>query len=73
MAYCENFDTEEMAYYRAVCQGFTSAIEAHLPEWKAKLKIHLQLHLLDDMLMYGPTAAFNTEWYKAMDGPGGVL
>ena len=28
--------------------------------------IHLLLHLPDDMLMYGPTAAFNTERYIAL-------
>ena len=53
-----------MDQYRAVCQGFVNSIETHLPEWRKKLKIHLLLHLPDDMLMYGPTAAFNTERYK---------
>ena len=49
-----------------MCQGFVSAIEAHLPEWKTKPKIHLLLHLPDDMLMYGPTAAFNMERYNVL-------
>eukprot|EP00731_Ephydatia_muelleri_P003526 Em0001g3526a len=52
---------EKMEYYKTVCQNFVTAIETHLPEWKTKLKVHLVLHLPDDMLMYGPTAAFNTE------------
>jgi hypothetical protein len=33
----------------------------HLPELAKKLKVHLMLHLTDDMLDFGPSSAFNTE------------
>ena len=33
------------------------------PEQLKKLKVHLILHLVDDMKEFGPTASFNTERY----------
>ena len=63
IAYCDPLDPEKMEYYKTVCQNFVTAIENHLPEWKTKLKVHLVLHLPDDMLVW-PTAAFNTERYN---------
>ena len=49
IAYCDPFDPEKMEYYKTVYQNFVTAIENHLPEWKTKLKVHLVLHLPDDM------------------------
>eukprot|EP00731_Ephydatia_muelleri_P016630 Em0009g1054a len=55
IAYCDPFDPEKMEYYKTVCQNFVTAIETHLPEWKTKLKVHLVLHLPDDMLIHAPS------------------
>ena len=42
------------------------AITEHLPEFKQKLKVHLMLHLVDDIIDFGPTSAFNTERFGIM-------
>lgn len=49
--------------YRETCKNFVDTVMEHLPELQQKLKVHLVLHLVDDMIDFGPTSAFNTERY----------
>ena len=37
------------------------AVKQNFPEVSKKLKIHLFLHLTDNMMDFGPTSSFNTE------------
>jgi hypothetical protein len=47
--------------YKSQCLAFTHAVERNCPELRRKLKIHILLHLPDDMLQFGPASTFNTE------------
>ncbi|KAL5517735.1 hypothetical protein EMCRGX_G003341 [Ephydatia muelleri] len=61
MVYCQSFKPENIASYNAICLDFVRAVDLHAPELKGKLKIHLILHLPENMLMFGPASTFNTE------------
>ena len=43
---------------------FVASVKEHSPDLLAKVKIHLLLHLSDNMSDFGPTSAFNTERYS---------
>ena len=61
IAYCQPFDPEMVGSYEADCSSCVTAILAHFPNLKRKLKVHLLLHLCESMLQFGPTSAYNTE------------
>ena len=44
-----------------ICKSFVRAVHEHFPDLKKRVKIHLLLHLPDDMMDFGPTSAYNTE------------
>ncbi|KAL5489198.1 hypothetical protein EMCRGX_G018264 [Ephydatia muelleri] len=59
--YCDTFLPEMVDVYKSQCLAFTHAVERNCPELRRKLKIHILLHLPDDMLQFGPASTFNTE------------
>ncbi len=61
MAFCDFFKREDISRCKNVCEAFVKEIYASYPEFRKKVKIHLMLHLPDNMLGYGPTCGFNTE------------
>lgn len=61
LAYCDHCIESEESEYRDTCQHFVDMVLEHLPHLGKKLKVHLMLHLSDNMMDFGPTASFNTE------------
>ena len=59
VAYCE-YLLEDKEKCTHICQDFVHEVGECFPDLK-KVKIHLFLHLVDDMIEFGPTSAFNTE------------
>ena len=59
MAYCLPFSESNEHSYQLQCQEFLRvAKECQLLQ---KRKVHLLLHLVECMKVFGPTAGFNTE------------
>lgn len=44
-----------------MCQEFLQTVKDRQPELLQKTKVHLILHLVENMMDFGPTAGFNTE------------
>ena len=63
LAYCVPFDLSNAEYCKKVCKDFVLSVKECCPQNLKKMKIHLLLHLVDDMCHFGPTSAFNTERY----------
>ena len=63
ICYCDQFSAENESKYRYICTSFVESVKKCVPEQLKKLKVHLILHLVDDMKEFGPTASFNTEMY----------
>lgn len=61
MSYCDNFWESNESKCKEICKEFVQAIKDNFPEYAKKVKIHLILHLVDCMISFGPTSAFNTE------------
>ena len=61
MAYCEYFLLDDKEECTKICQEFVREVGEWFPDLKKKVKIHLFLHLVDNMIEFGPTSAFNTE------------
>ena len=63
IAYCKPFSQSNMQECRVICREFVVAVKEHCPQFLKKVKVHLLLHLPDNMHDFGPTSAFNTERY----------
>lgn len=61
IVYCKTFSTADLPNYRHLCQSFVEAVKVGCPELLKKPKIHLILHLPDNMQDFGPPSAYNTE------------
>ena len=46
-----------------VCINFMQAVKEAFPELQKKVKVHLFLHLAQDMSDFGPTSTFSAERY----------
>ena len=66
MAYCTPFILAEANDHRITCLNFVHLISDHLPEHSHKLKVHLLLHLVDNMVDYGCCSCFSTERWISM-------
>ena len=49
------------------CQSFVDSVKRHYPEFLLKPKIHLLLHLHENMTDFGPTMSYNTERYVVLN------
>ena len=47
--------------YYQIFKNFVQAVKEHQPDLLAKIKVHLLLHLVNSMIDFGPSSAFNTE------------
>lgn len=64
LSYCQTFHPNDHHKVEGACHDFLRALQGYKPEFLQKPKIHLLLHLADNMLEFGPTASFNTErWW----------
>ena len=61
ITYCQPFVESSRNECKRICEEFVHNVHEHFPELKKKVKIHLILHLTENMLDFGPTSAFNTE------------
>ena len=61
MVNCQHSTVNSLDEVKSLCADFVSAVQQHAPEMLKKVKIHLILHLADDIRDFGPTSAFNTE------------
>lgn len=61
IAYCQPFHCNNLVEYQQICQDFVDTVKLNSPELLKKLKVHLILHLPQNMHDFGPTSAFNTE------------
>ena len=61
MSSCDSFIASKMSYYQETYQSFIDAVKVGCPEVLKKPKIHLLLHLPDNMYDFVPTVAYNTE------------
>ena len=50
--------------YREICSQFVASVTSYMPEYSSRLKVHILLHLVDDMVEFGPASCFNTERYR---------
>ena len=64
--YCVTFFPEEADIHCHTCLQFVNSVLRTMPELGKRLKIHLLLHLVDNILAFGPSSSFNTERYIHM-------
>ena len=60
MAYCDSFDPKDK-HVESMGPTFVQLAKTHMPELLQKPKLHLFLHLYDNMKDFGPPSSFNTE------------
>ena len=58
--------SSERPKYESMVQAFVQQIRLQAPEMLQKLKVHLLLHLPENLLDYGPPSDYNTERYTYM-------
>lgn len=63
MTYCQQCKLSGYNDYKRICETFVRATHDYCPELGKKIKIHLFLHLPDNMMDFGPTSSYNTERY----------
>lgn len=61
MAYCVAFSIDDAEYWKTMCQEFVQATREYMPEYSKRLKNHLILHLVDNIIEFGPTQCYITE------------
>ena len=62
ITYCKFFNpAQDEVECRETCREFVDLVMQHFPEMMKKPKIHLMLHIVDSMKLFGPTSAYNTE------------
>ena len=50
---------------QCICSDFAKAIKDHFPDFQ-EVKMHLLLHLIQGMIDFGLSSAFNTERYVTL-------
>lgn len=63
IVYCLPFTPSKYDDYKDICEQFVTSVANYMPQFSKRLKVHLLLHLVDDMIQFGPASCFNTERY----------
>ena len=63
LAYTNHFEADLMDDMKELCQFCVDALHEAYPSLKEKIKIHLLLHLIEDMESFCPAVSFCTERY----------
>ena len=63
IAYCQSYRHSAMHENQQVCINFMHAVKEAFPELQKKVKVHLFLHLAQDMRDFGPTSTFSAGRY----------
>ena len=61
--YCAFFKPTKAEECQLICTELVDSVMKNMPEMQYKLKIHLLLHLVECMHMFGPCSTFNAERY----------
>lgn len=63
LAYCLPVvsDESKMLEYENVCQNFVDTCAECMPEFSKRSKVHMLLHLVKDIIDFGPVSCFCTE------------
>ena len=61
IAYCVPLCLDQVKQYRHICQEFLASTAQYMPVYSKRLKTHLVLHLVDNMIDFGHTDCYNTE------------
>ena len=61
--YCAFFKPTKAEECQLICTELVDSVMKNMPEMQYKLKIHLLLHLVECMHMFGPSSTFNAERY----------
>lgn len=48
-------------HYQELCQTLVDNVKLYMPELLHKQKVHLILHLVESMALFGPSSAFSAE------------
>ena len=64
LSYCQTVEMSEHPRYRIVVENFVECLRDSVPDIMQKVKVHLLLHLPDNLIDFGPPANNNTERYK---------
>ena len=63
LCYCHSVRGNDLHKYHSTVKSFVECVHASSPEMQQKVKIHLLLHLPDNMVDFGPPSNYNTERY----------
>ena len=63
ITYCAFFKPTKAEECQLICTELVDSVMKNMPEMQYKLKIHLLLHLVECMHMFGPCSTFNAERY----------
>ena len=70
ISYCRLYQSDHYQECKDICQEFVDKVAEIHPEVMKKSKIHLLLHLADNLSEFGPTSGYNTERYMLFGCPG---
>ncbi len=63
VAYCLPVNDDTILICKEVCKEFVNLAAQYMPEFSKRLKVHILLHLSDNLKDFGPTYLYNTERY----------
>ena len=66
IAYCVRFFPEEADIHCHTCTKLLNSVLQSMPDLGKELKFHLVVHLIDNILAFGPSSSFSTERYIYM-------
>ena len=46
-----------------ICQNFVDLAAEYMPDFSRRLKVHILLHMADNLKEFGPAHLYNTERY----------
>ena len=61
ITYCDFYDPSKASGWKGICEAFVNAVSQHKPSMLKKQKVHLILHLVECMELFGPNSSFNSE------------
>lgn len=61
ISYSNFYRVEDLSNFRECIKNCVELLHKNYPSLKEKLKIHLLLHLVEDMDSFGPAVSFCTE------------
>ena len=63
VVYCLPVNNDTIYLCKEACQEFVNLAAQYMPEFSKRLKVHILLHLSDNLKAFGPANLYNTERY----------